>query len=371
MNFFTSEFKHEFVKAYEELINIPSPCGFTCRKNNYLIALFKKFNQKFFCTPSGRLYCYIPGQTSKTLLLLCHYDVLGLTLDFIKPNGRLAFQPEGDFLFESIENSICVVHSESGDYSGIIRSNESSLHIYKETARESKRSEKTMEIVLNHLDESQQPINSQKTVLELGISSADAISLDPNYQYFSNGLILSRGHDNQSGTHILNTIIKQLSKNIVVPYYNLLISYNNSEEKAYPVYIPDLTQFTPIKSIEDIDLAIAVDAILNIPDQELNETMTYICYKDKLLRYDQNLSKHLVKIAREKKMSHAKGYMKNFGTELSLGFLKGTDIISGMIGPVVDAVHSIERTHVNSLLSTLTVLWHLVTDKPYQNTERG
>ncbi len=364
MNFNSSEFRKSFFADYEKLIKIPSPSGYSERKSQYLLEKIQKYCQNVYRSSTGNTYCFCPGKSKKSILFLSHFDVLGLTIDHIKKNGRIAFKPEGDFMFQSIENSPCTVHSASGDYSGIIRTTQSSLHLFKETAREQKRGEENMEIILHLLNKKNMPILSKKDLEQYGICSGDPISLDPLYQHFDNGFIVSRGHDNQSGTQILLTLIELISKVNFVPDYNLLFSFNHCEERGYPTFIP--TEFFKNLLGPDNFYVIAVDAILNDENQDLNEKMTYICTKDKIHRYHSKLSKHLKIIAQKNKILHQSGYMKNYGTELSMKFLYGYDAITGMIGPVVDAMHSIERTHEDSIVNSIKVIWHMITDMPFE-----
>ncbi len=366
MNFFTQKFKEEFFREYEKLIKVPSPSGYVRYKTEYLTKYLSKYSNNILTTPSGRIYCYIPGKTEQNIFLCAHYDVLGLTCESIKENGCLNFKPEGDFMYQSIENANCSIYTrKKGILSGTVLSNKPSLHENKYTAREHERNDKNMEILLDHVDNMDIPVDSEKSTAKLGVHSGDAISLDPEYTTTKDGFIKTRGHDDQAGTHIICYLLKLLSTSKIIPNPNIVLCFNPCEEKGHPITFPNLNKISPITEVSYNDIAIAVDTILKLKKQKLNETMTYICVKDKINRYYEPLSEHLIKIVEKNKINHQFGLQINFGTEVSMGFLKGLDIISACIGPVINGTHAVERTHQKSLLNTIETIWHLVTNMPY------
>lgn len=87
-------------KYIEDLVNTPSPTGFTKLAEKYLIEEFQKLGYKPYQTNKGNVVVPVVEGDKNGLLLSAHVDTLGLMVRSIKANGRLKVTSLGGYPFQ-------------------------------------------------------------------------------------------------------------------------------------------------------------------------------------------------------------------------------------------------------------------------------
>ena len=168
-----------------ELINIPSPVGYTHNAIEWVKNELKGLGIKNYnITRKGALIAYIKGKDSNyKKMISAHVDTLGAVVKKIKKNGRLEVTNVGGFAWGSVEGENVVIHTISGKtYSGTLLPVKASVHVYGDVAREMPRTEETMEI---RIDED---VKTGEDVLKLGILQGDLVTyFIPKWEHKDNG----------------------------------------------------------------------------------------------------------------------------------------------------------------------------------------
>lgn len=161
------------INTLQELVNIPSPSGYTKEIMEYVSKKAEGFGYAYEYSKKGGLIILVPGKEKETLGLSAHVDTLGAMVRSVSANGMLKFTMVGGFTMHSIEGCYCKIHTREGmTYTGTILSKSPSVHTFDD-ARTLERSEKNMEI---RIDEQ---VKNKDEVLALGINTGDYISLKP------------------------------------------------------------------------------------------------------------------------------------------------------------------------------------------------
>ncbi|MFN8590829.1 MAG: hypothetical protein U0031_05140 [Thermomicrobiales bacterium] len=101
---------------------------------------------------------------------------------------------------------------------------------------------------------------------------------------------------------------------------------------------------------------IAVDMAAVGEGQTSDEFATTVCVKDTTGPYDHGLSRRLIDLARENDIDCRIDIYPDYGSDVSQALRAGWDVRGGLVGPGVDASHSFERLHRESLRETARLL---------------
>jgi len=328
------------------LLNTPSPTGY-CRE---AIGLLKneaeRLGYAFTITNKGNGVITVPGTNpNRTLGISVHADTLGAMVRSIKESGKLRLTPIGGYMMGSIENEYCQIHTRDGRvYDGTIMTTKPSVHVFAD-ARDLKREEAVMEV---RLDE---PVFSKSDVESLGIRVGDFISFDPRAQIKSNGYIKSRHLDDKASVAAVFGLLEWMRRERIVPSRNLKIIITTYEEVGHGLsYIGS-----------DIDELIAVDMGAAGDDLSGKEQDVSICAKDSSGPYDYEMTSKLISLAEREGIPYVIDIYPQYGSDASAALRGGNDIRAALIGPVVQASHAMERTHVMAILGTAALLGAYVT----------
>ena len=174
------------IKLLEQLVNIPSPSGYTKKKAKFLIEYLTSLGYKPYQNQKGNVLVQVEGKNEYNVGLSAHIDTLGLMVRSIKPNGKLSFTTLGGPLLNTYDGEYCIIHTrDNKEYTGTVLSNSPSVHVYKD-ARSKERSEDAMEIRIDEL------VYNKQEVLNLGIQTGDIVSIDPKFEYTASKYIKMR-----------------------------------------------------------------------------------------------------------------------------------------------------------------------------------
>ena len=87
------------LKILEEILNIPSPTGYTKNILNYLKKVLNNMNIDYKISNKGLLLVTIEGKDlNKSITFSSHIDTLGAVVANIKSNGHLSINQIGGYI---------------------------------------------------------------------------------------------------------------------------------------------------------------------------------------------------------------------------------------------------------------------------------
>lgn len=332
--------KTYMIQTIENLVNIPSPSGFTKKVMAFVEGEAKGFGYDCEYIEKGGLIITVKGKTSETKGLSAHGDTLGAMVRSITSLGTLKFTSVGGFTMDSIEGEYCTIHTRDGrEYRGTILCTSPSVHTYDD-ARTLERKEKNMEI---RIDEK---VLNKDDVIALGINNGDYISFDARFEYTKSGFIKSRHLDDKASVAVLLGLLKDMSEKNFVPEHTIKILISNLEEIGMgATYLPS-----------EIREFIAVDMGALGDDLAGSEYAVSICALDSSGPYDYDLTTKLIETAKEKNIPYAVDIFPHYGSDASAAMRGGNNIKTALIGQGIHASHGMERTHETAIMATLHLL---------------
>ena len=327
------------LKILEEILNIPSPTGYTKNILNYLKKVLNNMNIDYKISNKGLLLVTIEGKDlNKSITFSSHIDTLGAVVANIKSNGHLSINQIGGYIMNSVEGENVTIHTRSGEkYEGTLQTIKPSIHIYGNDAKELKRDCINYEIIIDEL------VSKPKDVYNLGIDVGDIISFDTRTKITKSGFIKSRYLDDKASVAIILEVIKYIKSNNIKPKYNINFLFSNYEEVGHGA-----SSFIPDNTVEFI----AVDMGCPGELQNSSEFDVCICTKDSNGPYDYELITKLVDICKDNNINYKLDVYPNYGSDATAALKSGMDARFALIGPGVFASHGYERTHISSLIET-------------------
>jgi putative aminopeptidase FrvX len=327
------------------LCRIPSPTGFTAAALDHVAAELARLGLDVHCTVKGALLTQLPGGDTQRgrRTLSAHVDTLGAMVKEIKENSRLKLSRIGGYAWATIEGEYCVVHAHGGtaEVTGTILTSKASDHVFGKELVELTRDEKSLEI---RLDE---PVRNADDVRALGIEVGDFVSFDPRTTVTPSGFIKSRHLDDKACVAILLGVAKALRDSEAKPAAPTWLFVSNFEEVGH-----GSSAGLPAGTTE----MIAVDMAAVGVGQTSDEFATTVCVKDSSGPYDHALSRRLVALAQANGIDYRVDIYPEYASDVSQALRAGWDVRGGLVGPGVDASHSFERLHRDSLRETARLL---------------
>ncbi|MGE5653653.1 MAG: M42 family metallopeptidase [Bacillota bacterium] len=293
-------------------------------------------------TNKGALLITIPGVSNCCPRTLSgHVDTLGAMVKEIKSNGRLRLTNIGGYMWSTVEGEYCTIEtSDKRIYTGTVLTIQPTVHVYEQPAK-LERTPQNMEV---RLDER---VSSRQDVEALGIGVGDFVSFAPRVEITQSGFVKSRHLDDKASVAILLGVAKYLKDNDIKPSQTTYIFISNYEEIGHGAstgFPPETKEF------------IAVDMGAIGDTQASDEFSVCICAKDSSGPYHLGLRNQLVKLCQENHLRYKVDIYPNYGSDASAALRAGANIRAGLIGPGVDASHSMERTHTDALENTAKLL---------------
>lgn len=332
--------KKYIVEQLRNIVNIPSPSGFTKEIMEYLRVQVQEMGYMSEYTNRGGLIITVNGESNDTIGLSAHVDTLGAMVRSIQSDGTLNFTSVGGFTMQSIEGHYCKIHTrDQRVYDGTVLCKSPSVHCQSD-ARTKERTEENMMVRIDEV------VKTKEDVLALGINAGDYISFNANFEYTTSGFIKSRHLDDKASVAVLLGLLKELHDQQIVPKARLKILISNYEEVGFGAsYLP-----SDIKEFVAVDMGVIGD------DLNGNEYAVSICAKDSSGPYDYDLTNHLIQLAKEREINYVIDVFPHYGSDATAALRGGNNIRAALIGQGIHASHGLERTHETALLATLELL---------------
>lgn len=295
-------------------------------------------------TNKGALIVKLPGRDkSKTRVLSAHADTLGAMVKSISGSGRVNLVPVGGADAFSIDGEyVTIVTAENKRIRGTVLHNNPSAHVNKDVHTDAR----TYKNISVRLDEK---VSSKDEVEKLGISVGDFCFFDPRVEITESGFIKSRHLDDKAGVAAMYAALNYLKdKNIeeTLPY-NTWFYFSIGEEVGN-----GLVSGLPKDCFE----VVAIDMGALGDGQESDEFTVSICAKDSSGPFDYQLRTKIVNIAKENKIPYKVDIYPYYGSDAAAALRTGIDARHMLFGPGIDASHSYERVHRDSMDATVSLI---------------
>lgn len=323
------------------LLNTPSPTGDTEQAMLYIENTLANLPVEISRTRKGGMVVTWPGDNQHPRALTAHADTLGAMVRKVKESGRLLMTSLGGYDWHSVEGEGCTVVTKDGQaYRGCILPIKASVHIYGGEARKLDRVAENYEVRLDA------KVNAQNDVLDLGINVGDFVYFDPRVETTA-GFIRSRHLDDKAGVACIYGAFLALHNAGLAPTYRVDVLISNYEEVGHggSTGIPN-----------DCEELLTVDMAAAGLDQNSDEFSVGICAKDSGGPYSLKLRRRLEKLADQNEIPYRIDIYPFYGSDGESAWRAGADLEVALIGPGVDASHSYERTHQDSIEATAQLI---------------
>ncbi len=325
------------------LLNTPSPTGFALDAVALAARWFEGLGVQGRYTRKGAWVGTLPGRAADTpRALTAHVDTLGVMVKEVKANGRLSLTKLGAYAWTSIEGEGCTVMTQRGErIRGSILLTKASAHIFGAEVNEMKRDDQALEVRLDART------TSRAETEALGVGVGDPIALDPRVETGPAGFVRSRHLDDKAAVACIWGALAALQQAGEAPAQRTTIHISHYEEVGHGGAhgVPD-----------DVVELLAVDMAAVGPGQASDEFSACLCVKDSGGPYHDAMNRKLRGLAEAAGIPYRVDIYPYYSSDGTAFWRAGGDVRVGLVGPGVDASHSYERTHCDSLVHTAQLL---------------
>lgn len=332
-------------KVLRELLDIPSPTGFTDEVVRYTCERLTELGVRNEITRRGAIRADLKGKIgSPDRAIVAHLDTIGAMVRQLKPDGRLGVVPIGTWSSRFAEGARVTVYSDVGHRRGTLLPTKASGHAYNLEVDTQPVSWDNIEL---RVDE---PVYSDSDLRELGIDVGDLIAVDPQPEFSANGYINSRHLDDKAGVAVLLAVAKAvMDKDLELPVDCHLL-FTISEEVG-----------SGASSVLHGDVAemVTIDTGPVAPGQASEEHGVTICMQDSAGPFDYHLTRKLAGICKQYDIRHRRDVFLYYRCDSASAVESGNDIRTALVCFGTDATHGYERCHEESLkaLGSLLILY--------------
>ena len=322
-----------------ELLNTPSPTGFTHHAITLVSKTLKQFDQlELEATRKGALVAHWPGEKSHTPRgLTAHVDTLGAMVKEIKSNGRLKLTNIGGFAWNTVEGEgVTVFTKDEKKIRGSLLLVKSSGHVHSSDVRTTERNADVMEVRLDART------SSAEETRQLGVEVGDFAAFDPRVEV-NQGFIRSRHLDDKACVAAIVAAVKAFHDAGLKPAQDVTLLFSNYEEVGHGAangFPPEMAEL------------VTVDMAALGEGQSSDEFHATLCVKDSGGPYHFSLNQRMRQLAEAHQIPHKIDIYPYYGSDGEAYWRAGGDVAVSLIGPGVDASHNYERTHLDALVAT-------------------
>jgi peptidase M42 family hydrolase len=332
------------------MLNIPSPSGYTDQIVHYVGHELQKLEIPFHVTRRGAIKATLRGRSySLYRAIAVHLDTLGAMVKCLKNNGRLAIAPIGTWSSRFAEGARVTIFTGKGPFRGTILPLMASGHTYGEDIDTQKIAWDQIEI---RVDEKCQ---SKQELIQSGFNIGDFISVDAAPELTPNNYLNARHIDDKGGVAILLTLAKWLVENSISIPVDCHLIFTILEEVGYGA--------SAVLQNDVVEMVI-IDNATVAPDQNSSEYGATIAMMDNAGPFDYHLTHKLINICEEKQISYSRDIFNYYKSDAASAIQAGNDTRTALVGFGVDGSHGYERVHMSSLLSVAKLVGYYIQSHP-------
>ncbi len=330
-----------YLKELEKELSIDSVTGQYHEMQDYLEKEVKALGFKATALHKGGLLIEAGGK-GNPLLVTAHGDTIGMMVRHINSDGTIKVCKVGGLYAYHTERENVRIHTRDGKvYTGTVQRKNASVHVTEdELDKEVANFDKNSFVVLD------EDVKSEGDVRKLGIEIGDYVAMDPRFTV-SNGYIKSHFIDDKAQVALLMELLHDIKDGKVVLGRKVYLYVSFYEEIGHGgSMIP-----------ADVKDFLAVDIACIGPEQTSDERKVSLFCKDSRFPYNLDMLKELEASAKAGGADYVLDiFTPHYGTDADPALVAGFDIRHGAIGPGVRASHGYERTHMDAVKSTYSLL---------------
>lgn len=330
-----------YLKELEKELSIDSVTGQYHELQDYLSEEAEKLGFKVKTMHKGGLIIDAGGE-GDPLLVTAHGDTIGMMVRHINADGTIKVCKVGGlYAFHAERENVRIHTAEGRVYTGCIQRKNASVHVTEdELNKEVADFDKNSFVVLD------EDVKNAEDVRKLGIEIGDYVAMDPRFTV-ANGYIKSHFIDDKALVAVLMELLHDIKDGKVSPGRKVWLYISFYEEIGHGgSSIP-----------EDVKDFLAVDIACIGPEQTSDERKVSIFCKDSRFPYHYDMVRELEKCAKASKADYVLDILTpHYGSDGDPALVAGYDIRHGAIGPGTRASHGYERTHMDALKSTYSLL---------------
>lgn len=326
----------------EDLLNTPSPTGDTEWAVSAVQNELEAMGITSFRTTKGALVARWDGIASdRPRALTAHLDTLGAMVAQIKLSGRLKLTALNGVNWPTVESEGVTVMTRSGTgVRGSIVLTNGASHVNRKASTE-ERSADTLEVRIDERTSSK-----EETEL-LGIGVGDFVSFDPRVERSASGFVRSRFLDDKACVACVLAALKAMKDAGVSPAQTTWVVFNVHEEVGHGGMngLP-----------ADLSELLVLDMACVGEGQAGDEYHCSICLKDAGGPYSKEFSERLRSIAANAGIELVPDIYRHYSSDGTSYWQEGGAAQVALIGPGVDTSHGYERTHMDALRDTASLV---------------
>ena len=321
-------------------VEVESPVGYYREAHEWLREELAEMGYEMTVDNRACAYVRVPGRSAeKTVCLGAHLDTIGLVVRGFNADGTLRVRQLGGINYHSIEGETCVVHCRDGRaVAGQVICDHHSTHVFAD-ARERERTEDTMAVSLVA------DVSSPEDARALGVTEGAVAGIDPHFERFDNGYVISRHIDDKAAVAVLLDVLRWLAATGERPAFDTLFAFPIYEEigRGGSWVPPEVSEY------------VAIDITLIGPDYAGSDehSVGVIC-SDAKGPYDWDLTNTLIACA-EAACTPGRWNTQvcfHYSTDANAAALHGNNLAAGAFGMACLNSHGRERCHVDALVET-------------------
>ncbi|MEE4185327.1 MAG: M20/M25/M40 family metallo-hydrolase [Gammaproteobacteria bacterium] len=333
-----------------DLLAIPSPCGFTDEVVHHISRILAQLGVDHELTRRGTIRARLPGnKPSPARAVVTHVDTLGAMVKRIGADGRIEVAPIGHWSSRFAEGVRVTVFADTAVFRGCLlpkvewgvsrdRGVESVPHDWN-----------NIELRL------EAPVYSAADAQRLGIEPGNFIALDSSPEVLGNGYITARSIDNKAGTAAVLEAIRHIVEAEATPCHDTYVLFTINETTGAGMggaVLPEVSELVTVDfaSVESREKTPAKSVVLASGDASGP--------------YDFHLNAHLHAIARAANIPLQQRHLQAFHSDAAAALVAGHDVRTAVIAYAGDASHSVERTHLDSLMNMSELIHAYVMSEP-------
>lgn len=337
-----------YIAELEKEMSIDSVTGQYHELQDYLVGEITGLGFKCSTLHKGGIIVEAGGE-GDPLLVTAHGDTIGMMVRHINEDGTIKVCKVGGLYAYHSERENVRIHTRDGKvYTGCVQRKNASVHVTEdELDKEVADFDKNSFVVLD------EDVRSAEDVRKLGIEIGDYVAMEPRFMV-SNGYIKSHFIDDKALVALLMELLHDIKESKVKLARKLYIYISFYEEIGHGgSMIP-----------ADVKDFLAVDIACIGPEQTSDERKVSIFCKDSRFPYNLDMTHELEASAQSSGADHVLDiFTPHYGTDADPALTAGYDIRHAAIGPGVRASHGYERTHLDAIKSTYTLLAEYVSNR--------
>ena len=327
-----------------DLLRVPSPSGRTDVVMQHVGERLEQIGLPFELTRRGAMVASLPGRTEGLDRgVVVHTDTIGCMVRELKPNGRLGIVPVGTHSARFSEGSRVTVFTDDPErtYTGTVLPNKASGHAFGDDID-------TQPVGWDHVEvRVDERVSAPEQLAALGIQVGDFVAQVAFPVITRSGFVTSRHLDDKAGVAAVLAAFKAvIEAGIELPVAaHLLITI--AEEVGHGA-----------SSGLDHDVAelLSIDSAVVAPGQRSTETGVTVAMQDLHGPFDYHLTRRLCRLGADHGLEVNRDVFRYYRSDVASALEAGAETRAGLIGPGVDATHGHERTHLDGIIATSTLV---------------